>query len=113
METTITKESIKIYVKNQLSYDELWATKALLKIFDFQTYEEKMYENTEIDNGIGFTGADAKILSSFAKQYKSRGFLSHKQMYILHKRIPKYWNQIINISDEEKLKIMVAKTLIS
>jgi hypothetical protein len=111
--TKVLKKDIGAYVKNQLLTNPAWATKALLKIFDFQTYEEKQYETTNVDNGVGFTGADAEILSSFAKQYKSRGFLSSKQMYILHKRIPKYWSQIIRISDEEKLKTMVAKNLVS
>lgn len=109
----ITKQATRTFVKEKLATNKVWATTALLKIFDFQTKEEQKAEYTKDANGVGFSGVDGEILSSFAKQYASRGFLSPKQMDILYKKMPKYWNQIIKISDEEKLKNQVAKSLIS
>lgn len=114
METIkVTKQATRDYVKKQLATNNLWATTALLKIFNFQTLEEQKYEVTKQNNGIGFTGVDAEILSSFAKQFSTKKYLSEKQMRILFKRMPKYWMQIIKISDEEKLKQQVAKYLVS
>lgn len=105
----ITKIQIKEYVQRQLRTNPSWALQGLTKIFDFQTEEEKEYESTHVHNGVGFTGADGEILASFAKQFKQRGSLSPKQMDLLYKKMPKYWKQIISISDQEKLLQLVAK----
>ena len=111
--TTINNKAIKTFVKQKLTVNEKWATTALLRIFDCQTKEEQQIEATNVYNGIGFTGCDAKILSSFAKQLLYKGYLSPKQKALVMKKMPKYWNQIISISDIEKLKQQVAESLIS
>jgi hypothetical protein len=100
---TITKTRIRDYVRTKLGTDPCWAKAALLKIFEFQTAEEQSFERTHEHNGIGFTGVDGEILASFAKQFRSKGYLSPKQMNLLFKKMPKYWKQIVSISDEEKL----------
>ena len=99
----ITKYQIKEYVRTKLGTDPHWAKNALLKIFEFQTADEQEWETTHDHNGVGFTGIDGEILSSFAKQLQKKNWLSPKQMDILLKKMPKYWKQIISISDEEKL----------
>jgi len=99
----ITKTQIKEFVRTKLNSDPRWAKHALLKIFEFQTEDEQEWETTHDHNGVGFTGIDGEILSSFAKQLQKRGFLSPKQMAIVFKKMPKYWKQVINISDDEKL----------
>ena len=109
----ITKATTKDFVKRQLSVSEKWATTALLRIYDYQTNEEQRVGYTKFYNGVGFTGADSEILSSFAEQLLRKGFLSPKQTALVMKKMPKYWNQIISISDIEKLKLQVAKSLIS
>lgn len=106
---TITKAQIKEFVRNQLGSNKVWALKGLLKIYEFQTEDEKYYESTREHNNVGFTGVDGEILSSFASQYKQRGFLSPKQMNLLFKKMPKYWKQIISSSDQMKLMGMVQK----
>lgn len=88
------------YIKMMLSTNDSWMAKALMKIFDRQTNEEKNIHHTVEHNGIGFTGTDAFILSSFAKQFRDKKYLSKKQMDILKKKIPKYWAQIYEISDK-------------
>ena len=103
----ITKKQIQEFVKNKLSNDPRWAKHALLKIFEFQTAEEQESEHTYFHNGVGFTGADGEILSSFAKQLQRKGYLSPKQMDLLYKKMPNYWKQIVSISDEEKLLALV------
>jgi len=107
----ITKGDTKSYVKKQLATNKIWAIKALLKIFEFQTEAEKYQEFTQENNGVGFTGIDGEILTSFAKQYTCRGFLSPKQMAIVYKKMPKYWMQVIKISDKNKLEKMVRTSI--
>ncbi|MFA5434141.1 MAG: hypothetical protein WC319_14955 [Candidatus Paceibacterota bacterium] len=107
----VTNADLELFVKTKLEHNHIWALKALIEISRFQTSEELENEVTRFINGVGFTGVDAKILTSFAKQYQSRGWLSQKQMEILHKRIPKYWKQIVAISDKEKLEQAITSQL--
>jgi hypothetical protein len=107
MKSKVTKKEIKEYVKQQLGTSDVWAKKALLKILENQTKDEILSESTHEHNGIGFTGSDAEILTSFAKQYQKNGTLSQKQINILLKKMPKYSVQIINVSDKEKLEKLI------
>ena len=110
MKTVITKKAKRDFVKTKLGTSKVWAQKALLKIYEFQTQEEKQEENTKDINGIGFTGVDGEILSSFAKQLQVRKTLSEKQMTLLFKKMPKYWNQILAISDQMQLDQLISKS---
>lgn len=93
-----TKKAIGEFVKKMLSENGEWAKRALVRIYERQTSEEQLKETTVTENGVGFNGNDAEILTSFAKQYLKRGFLSEKQMIVLKKKISKYWKQIIEVS---------------
>jgi len=99
----ITKKQQENYLKKLLTTNAKAATKALMHIYNNQTGTEKAVGKTVDHNGVGFTGADAEILTSFAEQFKQRGSLSQKQMSLLFKKIGKYWRQILMVSDVEKL----------
>jgi hypothetical protein len=103
----ITKIQIKDFVKRKLANDPIWAQQALLKIFEFQTLDEQKSKDTIYHNGVGFNGNDGEILSSFALQFRKKKFLSDKQMAIVFKKMPKYWIQVVNISDEKKLHSLI------
>jgi hypothetical protein len=82
------------FIRTKLETDKAWATRGLIRIFDNQTLDEQSSEATIRNNGIGFTPADAEFLTSLAKQFQSKGYLSPKQTVILHKRMPKYAAQL-------------------
>jgi hypothetical protein len=103
----VTNKEIKAYVKEKLSTNDAWAQKALLLIMAHQLPDEQNADRTVYVNHIGFTGFDAPLLTSFAKQLRDRKFLSTKQMAILRKTIAKYWQQVIDASDEVKLLTQV------
>jgi hypothetical protein len=103
----ITKTQIKEFVKRKLSTDITWATRALIKIYEFQTQDEQKMQGTIYNNGVGFTGTDGRILTSFAKQFKKYGRLSDNQIKIVFKKMPKYWIQVVKISDKEKLNSLI------
>ena len=107
----VTKIAVQSYVKNMLGTNKGWAQKALLRIYAHQTEDEQKHESTEDMNGVGFTGVDGEILSSFSSQLIRRGSLSDKQMAIVYQKMPKYWNQIIMLSDQEALLQLVKKSL--
>lgn len=106
----MTKKAIRDHMRHKLATSEKWAIHGLMRIYSFQTAQEQGNQTTIEHNGVGFTGADGEILSSFAEQYKVRGFLSGKQMEIVFKKMPKYWAQLLEISDKEKLEASISKT---
>jgi hypothetical protein len=104
----VTKVQIRDFVKTKLSSDPQWSQQALLRIYQFQTEEEQQSRDTLYNNGVGFSGVDGRILTSFAKQLKNKHYLTDKQLTLLMKKMPKYWEQIVRVSDEEKLKSLIS-----
>lgn len=96
-----SKEAIVKQMRAQLSVRSDIRKRALLCIFQNQTFDEQKSESTNKYNGVGFTGADAPLLSSFAKQLKYKGYLSEKQDAILKRKIIKYARQLVNGSIAE------------
>ena len=72
-------------------------------VFERQTVIEKAINATNVENDIGFSGADAEICSSFAKQLLQKRILSTKQMAIVFKKAKKYRKQLLSITDKDKL----------
>jgi hypothetical protein len=105
----ITKKAVREFLKSKLSSDARWALRALEVVYSNQTADEQATQCTRTLNGEGFTGIDGEILSSFAEQYERRRSLSHKQMALLFKKMPKYWGQVLEVSDSEKLKMCMEK----
>ena len=89
-----TKKEIIEKLRNQLGKNLNSALKALQIIYEFQTEDEKESESTCYENGMGFTGLDAPLLTSFASQVNRGRSLSEKQTSILFKMMPKYAGQI-------------------
>ena len=90
-----TKKARIDFIKNMLRTNRVWATKGLLRIYERQTASEQASQTTHDHNGVGFTGADAEILSSFAQQVLGNRFVgSEKQLRILHHKMPKYARQL-------------------
>lgn len=92
----MTKKDAVAFFKEKLRSDAGWAIKGMLRVYTFQTASEQNMLQTQEANNVGFTAFDAEILSSFAQQYKTKKFLSPKQMTILHKLMPKYAGQLYN-----------------
>lgn len=105
----MTKEHLHNFVKHKLSTDEAWALRALVKIYESQTPTEKTLKTTNEENGVGFTGTDSEFLSGMAEYYLKRGNLSSKQMQWVMKKMHKYHNQIVKISDRTRLEAMAAE----
>jgi hypothetical protein len=108
----LTKAATVSFVKQQLGTNPAWAKKALIRIYsENQTMEEKILSETKEDNGIGFSGCDAEIMSSLAGQLIAGNTLSHNQMKIVFRVMPKYAKQVIAFSDANKLTEMVTAAI--
>jgi hypothetical protein len=92
-----TKEEIKTLILT----NDVMLERSLMRIFARQTEIEKAASETNENNGVGFTGADAYILSEFAKwtmkvSSRPEGMrLTVKQKEIARKRMPKYATQLL------------------
>lgn len=93
--TTWTKDVIKTELA---SGNRPLLIRALLAIYEGQTSHEKLSMATTEDNGIGFNGVDAEILTSFVEQWKRKSWLSDKQYALLQKKMPKYSGQLERIA---------------
>jgi hypothetical protein len=110
-----------------LKNDTLWIKKALLLVYSKQTRNEQISQVTNENNNVGFTGCDSKFLSSVAVQLKRlveynvvnsglkeleairRASLSDKQYEVLKRTIPKYWRQVLDSCEQEKLETLISK----
>ena len=110
----ITIKARQQYVKSKLASNKTWALKGLKYIYSKQTQEEKIIGDAKILNSVGFSGAHAEIMSSFANQLERGWQLSEKQMKIVFKIMPKYWKQILGTCNDDKLiQCMLKDNIIS
>ena len=93
--TMWTKETIR----EKLKSDPRWILRGSVAIYRFQTDQERASEATLEDNGVGFNGVDAYIMSSFAEQVINGYTLSGKQLAIAQKKIVKYAGQLTKIAN--------------
>lgn len=92
-------------IKERIESNDAFTVRCMMKIYEYQTASEQAYGDTHEDNNVGFSGADAEILSSFVKQVEKwennkNGFntpLSEKQMRIARKKMCKYTRQLLTI----------------
>jgi hypothetical protein len=88
-------------IRERLEINDSWVKRGILSIFNLQTESEQASECTAEDNGVGFSGCDAELMSSFAKQLLQRGSLSPKQMGWARKKMLKYAGQLAKIANGE------------
>ena len=102
--TTMTKKEMIAALKERLASDDRWALRALTLVYRNQTDDEQHAQATLEHNGIGFSGPDAEILSSFAQQCQRRGTLSPRQMHVLKRKMPSYAGQVMRMADTPVLR---------
>ena len=92
-----TEEEIKVLIQenDKVLYG------ALRKLYAEQTVEEQADGNTKVQNGIGFNGVDAPILSSFCEFLNKTGFLTPKQKILARKKLVKYNKQLTRLANQE------------
>jgi len=96
----------RVMVQENMRDSDRWLYRGLLCIFDRQTADEQNSETTKHDNGIGFSGTDAQILSSFAQQViefnagksKFNHPLSLRQKELCRRKMNKYAMQLVRIA---------------
>ena len=83
--------------------------RALVVLYDRQTTEEQCTNSTKDNNGRGFNGRDASILSSFTKQHLSGFRLTPKQMFYARKYLKKYAGQLLIVAEQKAMDAQTDK----
>jgi hypothetical protein len=99
-----TKEQIQEMLKTK----DKAVIRGILALYERQTRDEQTTKDTKHRNGVGFNSADASLLSSFAEQFKRRGFLSSKQIDWARKKLMKYARQLADIANENEQRKTVS-----
>ena len=93
------KKYTKDEIVTQIQNNRAWAVRALMAIYERQTADEQVAETNHIHNGAGFTSFDAPILTSMAKFYEQKHFLTDKQLGVVRKRIVRYHRQLFELAN--------------
>jgi hypothetical protein len=96
-------------IREKLASNDMWVVNGIMAIYGNQTVEEQNADATIEDNGIGFNGVDAEILSSFANQIQEwrdgkspyRFPLSGPQLKIARKKMAKYAGQLAKLAKDK------------
>lgn len=103
MATKWTKEMILA----KLDTNPVMVERSLIVIYNRQTQDEKVTQGTTQNNGMGFNGADAPIMSKFAEwvlKGAEKGIpegkrLSEKQRALTVKKLRKYATQLAKVAN--------------
>lgn len=104
----MNQKVVQEVVKKQLEKNPRWQLKALQVLYNRQTVDEQISMQTTNHNGKGFTAFDAKVLTDLALKARSSRLKSY-HYDTLSKRLPKYWRQIVEVSDPVKLERIVSQ----
>lgn len=104
-----SKKEIEDAIRAAITTERNRAIKAMMRIYEYQTEDEKACGTVENLNGVGFAGTDAELLTSFCKQFERRKNLSDKQMEILFKKIGKYAGQLTRQAISKNLYVKEGK----
>lgn len=94
-----SKIDVEAFVRMKLHTSPTWAKKAALRIYDYQTPKEKRLHISTGHNGIGFSRFDAPLITSIVCRIRSGKILDH-DTEVLQDIMPKYWAQIVTLSDK-------------
>lgn len=81
-------------ISHNIQTNDLWLYRALKALYARQTDEEQAAGLTKVENSQGFNAVDSFLLSEFAKQLNSKGWLSPRQRELARTKLRKYSTQI-------------------
>jgi hypothetical protein len=101
---TTTETTTRVWKKEEivalLETNNGFLCRSVVKIWNRQTTDEKICKGTSHENGRGFNGTDANILSSYAEFFTTRGYLTEKQLVLARKKMMKYAKQLAIVANE-------------
>lgn len=98
----MSDSELKDYISTKVQTDNQWLRRAVVAIYERQTADEQRTDSTNHHNSRGFTGADARFLSSIARIIiEKRYSLTEKQLNRTRIKMAKYSGQLVKIARKQ------------
>jgi hypothetical protein len=90
-------------ISKNLATNPKWVEAAILALYEKQTEDEKVMQETGHDNGMGFSKPDARRMSYVAEFLKKGGHLTHeKALNVYARKLQKYTTQLAKIAQAKQ-----------
>lgn len=99
-ESFTNQEQWKSYLKNLVKTNDRALLKAIVLIYNNQTFEERVRGMAIESNRSGFDKIDADVMGLIAKKIKSGQPLTKGELAKSRNKMQKYWRQLMIISKE-------------
>jgi hypothetical protein len=104
-QTTIEFETLTATIKQNLLTNPAWVERAIIVLYERQTRDEQVAQETGHDNNMGFNKPDARRMSFVAEFLKGGKHLTHeKALNVYGKKLQKYAKQLARIAQEKKVQ---------
>ncbi len=108
----VTKKALQGFIKYKISTNKTWALRALVVIYNDQDEDEKRFNIARKRNNVGFSKVDASEMCILAQKVRRKLTITSDNMNIIHRKMPKYWRQILDKCDRPKLDSLYRKYII-
>lgn len=89
-------------IKTKVFMRPKWLCRAIVALYHQQTVTERIAGETRCENGVGFSGCDARRLTYYAKWLQKKGELNGKHLSIARNMMKKYAKQLTRIANGER-----------
>lgn len=97
-ESFTNQKQWKAYLQQLLKENDTALLRAVVVIYEHQTYEEQLKGEAIEDNDVGFTKVDAADLGRIARKVIEGRPLDKGEWARLRNKMPKYWKQLMFVS---------------
>jgi len=97
--TTAERVWTKDEIAHLLETNDGFLFRALGRVYERQTAEEQLSQATLKQNGVGFNGVDAQVLSDIYTRSLRYGGLTARQTALVRRKMRKYAGQVTQIAN--------------
>lgn len=101
-----TQKQWKAYIQDLIARSDVALKRAIVQIYERQTYEEQMQGTAIAENNVGFSKIDAKELGDIAKKIKKNEQLTEGEIAKSRNKMKKYWKQLMHISLDNERRLI-------
>lgn len=95
-----TQKQWKSYLKELIKTNDRAVIRGVIQIYNRQTFDEQVEQESNVVNGIGFNKNDAPFMSTVAIAFISGKEVDKKTFEIARNKLTHYWRQLMQISKE-------------
>ena len=108
----MTGKQIEYWLKAKIALYPKVTLHCLRLIYEQQTINEKQQQATNTNNGVGFSKIDSKDLTVIYNKVLHKITLTQRELSMLHNKLPKYWNQYLQLVGRNVIVTQIQKELL-